>query len=278
MTMVGWGVSNGLMKVPTLKLGSAKAIWMRQLVMLLSLFAYSLFYTPIDVSNAYWFLLMVALGTFGYLPFLFFCEALKIGSIGLVNAVANSFPVITLILSHFFLGVQVSNAAVIGILIAVTGVLILSLSKKDRDINSKNYASKAIVFSLIASLLWGLFYTVVPIPNSHLDPITATFCLQLGTFLTSHIHMMAQKKKHNLSKKTLSYAVLAGIAGVVGSFSFYNALHYGSPSVVTAIAGSSPIVAAIFGSYVYRERVSRLEVLGILIAVFGVVFLSYARY
>jgi len=62
---------------------------------------------------------------------------------------------------------------------------------------------------------------------------------------------MTQEKKHNLSKKTLSFAFLAGISGVIGSFAFYNALHYGSPSIVTAIAGSSPIVAALFGNYVY---------------------------
>jgi len=121
--MTGWGISNGFMKVPTLKTGSAKAIWMRQLVMLFSLLLYSVFYSPIDLSNTYWIFLTIILGTFGYLPFLFFCEALKIGSIGLVNAVANSFPVITLILSHYFLAVPVSNAAIVGIFIATSGVL-----------------------------------------------------------------------------------------------------------------------------------------------------------
>lgn len=279
ITMIGWGTSNGFMKVPTIRIGSAKAIRLRQGIMLCLLISYKYFFDNHPLGDHYWMLWSVALGFVGYLPFLFFCEGLRIGSIGVVNAIANSFPVISAVLTSIFFGTQISFGSGVGIALTTLGVLILSLTQKKSHLKHEkgNHSVKAIIYALLACILWGGFYTVIMIPNSHLDPITLTLSLQLGTFFSSHLHSMMQNKKRNIPRHSLIFSFYAGVTAVVGSLCFYNALHLGNPGIATAIAGSSPIVGAVFGNVVYKEKSSKQEILGILVAVCGVVALSVLK-
>ena len=278
-TMTCWGISNAFMKVPSLRLGSAKAIRFRQIIMFSILLIYKATIETLEIANPTWTLIAFLVGVFGYLPFYFFCEAIRIGSIGVINAIGNSFPVISAILTYLIFGTKISAGGILGIAITTAGIVLLSISRNKHqttEIEAKT-RHKAILFSIIACLCWGGFYTYIPIPNQHLDVITLTISLQLGTLLSSHLHSMYQNKRRNVTKKTLKFLLLAGIFAVVGSLCFYTALHIGSPGIVTAIAGSSPFVVAIFGHFVYHERISKQEILGILVAVFGVAMLSLTK-
>jgi len=104
--MVCWGISNGLMKRPSLAIGSAHAIRFRQAVMsiiIIAIYFYSYNQHDKDIG---WYSVSFLLGMFGYIPFFFFCQALQIGSIGVVNAIGNSFPLVVSLLSVIFLELE----------------------------------------------------------------------------------------------------------------------------------------------------------------------------
>lgn len=279
VTMFCWGVSNGFMKVPSIRLGPSHAIRLRQFFMLLVLGIYVFLLKSESYPTSMWLIWTICLGLFGYLPFLFFCQALRIGSVGSINAIGNSFPIVTVILNSIFLGMEISTIMVLGMSLTCAGIGLLSFSRRGKNIQSNTgvYDFRPIFLALLACILWGVFYTIIPIFNTHLDPIPFTMCLQFGTFISAHIHSVLQGKRRNVPKKSLYFALAAGLFAVTGSLFFYTALHYGNSGVITAIAGSSPIIGALFGKFVYAEKGVGREYIGIAITVCGVIVLSLSR-
>lgn len=285
LTMVCWGISNGLMKRPSLMIGSARAIRVRQFVMIVCVGLIFFWGNGSFNEDVGWYAISFSLGIFGYIPFYFFCQALRIGSVGVVQAIGNSFPVVVAILAVQFLGLHLNLYQWAAIVIAISGVVLLSLGKQPKGANSHigeavAYSRQALVLSLLACFLWGLFFTGVQIPNSVIGYQAHTFCVQMGSFLGAEIHIrLSSIKKRNISRSTLYSGVLAGVLAIIGSLSFYKALSIGNAGIVTAIAGSSPVAASLFGACFLNERLRTLEIGGILLAVSGVVLLGlFAHY
>jgi len=137
---------------------------------------------------------------------------------------------------------------------------------------------KAFILSLLACLLWGIFFTSVQIPNSVIGYIPHILMIQMGTLFSAEIHIrLARLARRNISVKTLWSVIFAGFLAILGSICFYKALELGNPGIVTAIAGSSPVIGALFGYFLLNEKISRIETFGILLAVIGVILLSLAK-
>lgn len=285
-TMVCWGLSNGLMKRPSLAIGSARAIRFRQAVMTIVIIAIYFYSYNQHEKDLGWYSVSFLLGMFGYIPFFFFCQALQIGSIGVVNAIGNSFPLVVSFLSVLFLDLELKTEHWIGIIVTVLGVATLSLGQRpnsrkrtpEHSPMGTEMSLKAFILSLLACILWGVFFTSVQIPNSVIGFIPHTLMIQMGSLFSAEIHIrLARIPRRNISTKTLWGGFFAGFLAILGSISFYKALDLGNPGIVTAIAGTSPIIGAIFGYLVLKEKISRIETTGILLAVAGVILLSLAK-
>jgi transporter family protein len=269
------------MKRPSLAIGSARAIRIRQFVMTVIIIGIYIVYYDGPHPSIEWATLSLLLGLFGYIPFYFFCQALQIGAIGVVNAIGNSFPLVVSFLSVYFLNVHLTLHHWLGIIVIIGGVATLSLGKNPKK-NLSNLDSKihtrACLLSLLACLLWGIFFTSVQVPNEIIGYMPHTLLIQLGGLMSAEIHIIyGRLPKRNISWKTLSSGLWAGSLAIVGSISFYKALGLGNPGIVTAFAGSSPVIGALFGVIILKEKLTQTEVFGITLAVFGVIILSLAK-
>lgn len=260
-------------------MGSARAIRSRQIVMISFMIIFYGLSGDLFNQEARWYLVSLSLGIFGYLPFYCFCQALRIGSVGVVQAIGNSFPVVVSFLGVQFMGLSLSSPQWFGIFITIGGIALLSLGKMSGlEVYKKSPDfRKSILLSLAACFLWGIFFTAVQIPNSFIGFIAHTFCVQTGSFMGAELHILFSRiPKRNISRSSLWSGIIGGLLAITGSLSFYKAIGSGHPGVVTAIAGSSPVVASIFGVYVLKENMSRLEYAGVMLAVLGVVILGLA--
>ena len=154
------------MKYPSLTLGSPRAIAFRQAGMFLILLIINFFLNNLNFSSSdlYWIALTIALGVFGYFPFLLFCQALQSGAVGVVNSIGNSFPIIVVALSYFFLNLEISLPQLFGIILTTFGIVLLSvfsLPQKKLCCKSLYTSTQVTIFSLAACFLWGIFFTLV---------------------------------------------------------------------------------------------------------------------
>lgn len=264
------------MKVPSLAIGSARAIMMRQLWMILILIVP--FFSSFHDLQSFWLIVSILLGCFGYIPFYFICQAMQIAPIGIVNAIGNTFPLIVCFLSYYFFGVNLTILKWIGILLTVSGVFILSLFRegqsKHRSARDLGNAKLANIYAVFACLLWGIFFTLIQLPNKELGFVPLVFSAQLGTLISAYVHSRFSVNKRNIGRKALRGSIKAGVIGIIGSLCYYKALLIGNPSVVTGIAGCSPIVGALFGIYAYKERLVLAQWIGVVLSVLGVLLLK----
>jgi drug/metabolite transporter (DMT)-like permease len=276
VTAITWGISNGFMKVPSLAIGSARAIMMRQFWMIFVLLIP--FFVILPGLQQFWLVISLLLGCFGYLPFYFICQAMQLAPIGIVNAIGNTFPLIVSILSFYFYGIELTKLNWVGIVLTVSGVFVLSLFRenksKHRSAKDLLNARKANIYAILACLLWGIFFTLIQLPNKELGFVPLVFTAQLGTLISAFIHSLFISNRRNIGKKSLQGTMKAAFVGIIGSLCYYKALMLGNPSIVTGIAGCSPIISAFFGIYAYNERLLGIQWLGVLLSIIGVVLLK----
>ena len=88
--------------------------------------------------------------------------------------------------------------------------------------------------------------------------------------------LIRQKKKMVMSKRSVLYFVLGGIAGSFGQIFILSAFRFGKVTVVTPLAGTTPVFV-LFMTYLFlreTERINFLVVVGIISIFAGVVILS----
>lgn len=82
-----------------------------------------------------------------------------------------------------------------------------------------------------------------------------------------------QHKLHNIPKKELIFICLSGIATGASWLCYYRALQDGLASVVVPIDKLSILVSIGFSFIVFKERLSKKAVLGLILIVLGTLFM-----
>ena len=87
-------------------------------------------------------------------------EALKVENRSITGTIASSFPVFTVILSVFFLKEKIDFIHSLAIIITFIGLILCILDFKEIS-GGKKIISKGIIFALIASVSWGIYFAFV---------------------------------------------------------------------------------------------------------------------
>ena len=72
----------------------------------------------------------------------------------------------------------------------------------------------------------------------------------------------------------ITYGLLCGIATGVGTLGYFAALRNQNASVVTPLTGVFPVLTVILASVILRERLNKLQMAGMLLALASIVILS----
>jgi transporter family protein len=83
---------------------------------------------------------------------------------------------------------------------------------------------------------------------------------------------MRWKLDRNLGGAT--YGILSGVATGLGTLGYYAALHEQDASVVTPITGLFPLLTVVLAFIVLQERLNKVQVGGIVLALASIVILS----
>jgi drug/metabolite transporter (DMT)-like permease len=128
------------------------------------------------------------------------------------------------------------------------------------------------VLALLSSLLWGSADFFGGILSRRLPAVLVVACSQAAGLVAVAIVAVAAGK---LDTPTgyLPWAVAAGLTGVIGLVAFYAALASGTMGVVSPIAALGVVVPVLVG-FAQGERPGSLQVVGIVVAIAGVVLAS----
>ena len=217
---------------------------------------------------------------------LFFIGIDAIG-VGKATAVTCSYPLFVTVISVALLGESVT-VMTLSATIAVIAGLVLLRSRSIAQVEGSGATLKGLAASLGAAFLWGgsLVVTRWAVLESDLGPAAlnlwrALFFMPIswGWWSCRYLSMGGKDRPDffRTDGKSWIALVLAGaLALSIGGFSITKAMMLAPASLVSPIAATSPLIAAIWGRLLFSERLSPSQLLGVVLIIASSVALTFS--
>lgn len=200
-------------------------------------------------------------------------KAFALGKASIVAPLVTSYGVVTTLLSWAG-GEQINLIQLLCIALCVLGVILSSIHA-DPKIPHTTQASSSITYALLAAVFYGTSFWlqghfVLPV----LGPVTMLWLAYLVGLIV--LVLMVIKIKDGLKIPPLKNCMTltgASLMNLGGFSSFAWGAVAGSVSVVTVISTLSGGIAAILGYVFFKERLAKVQVLGVVLVLVGALVL-----
>lgn len=131
-----------------------------------------------------------------------------------------------------------------------------------------------LIPSICALIIWGFWGFFPKLASENMSPKSVSVYQAIGSLVVTLLLLVSMKFKIDFNGKGVSFAILSGVAGTLGSV-FYNiAAKNGRISVVVVVTAMYPIVTILLSVLLLNEKVSLKEVAGMVLAVSSILMIS----
>lgn len=201
-------------------------------------------------------------------------EALKYVPAGVAYPIIRLNAVIVIIFSVIFFDDRVSVCQVIGIILALTVIVILSRQAEDEKSSTVNMRRGFVLITvaLLSGAVASISSKFAAVHTNKMAFMALSYLLAtLFSFgLTKRKEPQEAKPSH---KDALFIGCVMGVINFVGFYSFLKALSLGPLSIIVSITGLHFVIAILLAVLIYREPLTPSRVLGILLTIAAVTFL-----
>ena len=200
-------------------------------------------------------------------------RALSKGDINKVVPIDKSSTVLTIILAVIFLGERVTVYKTLGVVFMAIGTLLM-IEKKDTEKKSEGegWLIYALLSAFFASLTTILGKIGIEGVESNLGTaIRTTVVIVMSFIMVAFTGKTGEIKK--IDKKELGFILLSGLSTGASWLCYYKALQDGEAGIVVPIDKLSILVTIAFSYIVFKERLSKKAMLGLVMIVFGTLVL-----
>lgn len=276
LAYVGWGVGDTI-SVRLFRKNNPSIITLSSgfYRILIWLILIPLFISEIKNITIIPFLFNLLAGLASGLGYYFFGKAAKVTNPSLVAAISGGWGVAALILSLIFLSEKITASQWIAILLVFVGLYLVTFSPKWVG-NRRIFADKGVVYALLAFLVWGICGAFLKIPARSygwywtsvimLIPYITVVLLETKNV---KINQLFHINDYKLFLLMVVFTVLADL-GYNGSLSLG-----GYVAITGTIAGSYATLSTFLTNLVYKEKMTKHQVVGVIISLIGIVLASY---
>jgi len=188
------------------------------------------------------------------------------------------------IFEYIVLSDKLNAAGVIGIIIATTGVIIMTI--KDVNFFIKNLFSKTTLIGLITGLFLGLSVVYFRAAALSLENISSNFekalstlffGLLIQTFILTIYLLIFEKSEFKKLYNNKFTSCLAGLSGFLATLSWFYAFTLIQSSFVRALGQIELLFSFVSSKYLFKEKLSKIEFFGILVFISGVSLMLLTR-
>jgi drug/metabolite transporter (DMT)-like permease len=281
-TAVSWGSADFLARFATRSVGSVRALlgmqtWGAIFVTLLLFFAHD--WGHLFDGSGWppwgWGILAGIINTFAMLALY---RAFEIGKLSLVGPVSGSYPALTVVLS-LFSGERLSAYRVLGIVAALSGVLLVACGEKPQKARENPEKSKGIAgfgWALAAALGFGMLFWLL---GTRIIPRTGALAtvwlirvtgalVTLAIVFTNKIPLRIRNKRTRAQVYTMGYFDTA-------AFALSNlGMRMEQVSVISVLGSLYGAVTVAFAAIFLKERIAPLQWTGIAAIFLGVALMN----
>lgn len=223
----------------------------------------------VDISiKSYIFLILSGMATGA--SWLYYFKALQLGDVNKVVPIDKSSTILTMVLAFIFLKEDITVPMVIGMIAIGLGTYLMIQKKEEeqKEVKNKAWLIYAVLSAVCASLTSILAKIGIENVESNLGTAIRTIVVLMMAWLIVFL-----QKKHGqvkkISKKSLLFIGLSGIATGASWLCYYKALHDGLASIVVPIDKLSILVTVAFAYIFLKEKLSKKSAAGLILITVG---------
>lgn len=223
---------------------------------------------PLPRDPALWW--AIPAGLIGLISMFLLYKGLAVGTMAILAPISATGVIIPVIWG-ILCGDDLSGLQLLGIGSAILGSILATMEKQR---NQKNkHLTKGIGFAVSAAVFIGLYLIFMDKAAAH-HPVWASMIMRSATFLFILPILWLAKLPMGVGRIHLPVIIMMGIVDTLAAFSFAIATSKGLLSEVAVISCLYPAVTAILSAVIVKERIQRVQSLGVLFAFTGVVLIS----
>jgi drug/metabolite transporter (DMT)-like permease len=209
-------------------------------------------------------------------------HALAVGPLMIVAPIVSSFAAVTVVLS-LLSGERPGTLQIIGIVVTIAGVVLAATAsgepERERQPSVDEHPStggpSGVVMAVGAAVLIGIGSWLVRFIIPSLGSGTTVLVVRVSELVALSLFFLASKRSFQLrSLSSLKWLLPIGLLDTLANW-FYNlGLLAGLTSIVSVIASLFSVVTVVLGYVISKERITRVQQVGILITLGGVALVS----
>ena len=129
-------------------------------------------------------------------------------------------------------------------------------------------------YALLGIFWWGLWGFLSKIGSERASPMQMQILFTLGMLPVAVGMLVQMRGKLDRDGGGITYGLLSGIATGLGTLGYYAALRDQNASVVTPLTGVFPVLTVVLAFVVLRERLNKVQMGGMFLALASIVILS----
>lgn len=287
LTAFLWALSSYFFAAATLRVGSVTVNFTRLLFSLV-LFCITIpvFSLPVNLS-AYQIVMLMASGVAGLvLGDSFFFKSLEYLTTRVSVLITSFSPGVSALLAFIFLGERLPFLSILGMLISLSGILIVvsSRSPHEEEHPKPGNAKKGVALAFLYTLgqASGLILLKFANEESEVNSMTATAVrifpavIILLPYFLMKVKTVNPKKIFNHDRKALyNVAAATVLSAYIGMALMFVAVTKTKIAIASTIMASIPLMQLVISKYLYKENLTWRSVIGAFITVGGMVLLFW---
>lgn len=222
-----------------------------------------------SISVRSWtFLILSGLATGA--SWLCYFKALQLGDINKVVPIDKSSVILTMLMAFIILHEEISATKAAGVVLVGAGTFLM-IEKKDVTEN-KSAKKSWILYAAGSAVFAGLTSILGKIGISEVESNLGTAIRTVVVLIMAWVMVLVTGKMNtikNIPKRELIFIGLSGLATGGSWLCYYKALQDGAASVVVPIDKLSIVVTVLFSYIVFKEKLSKKSLAGLLMIVAG---------
>ncbi len=273
--MFGWGVSDFIILGALDRLGKTKTLLIGYAAGFALLATGFLIFGGKFIYDANAVLYSFIVGFLHLAGLYMFYKGLQKGKMSLVSPIANSWPLIAILVGFVVFSQIPAANHLYGALLIMAGVALASArigkAKKGYKIN----LMKGVTEAFFAMGAWGLSLSLIKIP---VDGVGWPSAVILVTFwqliFIGGLFLLGKHKKTNTDNKAVAIAFLSGILLVIGDVAYNVSVTSENLSLVSPITSAAPVVTVVLAFLIRKERLQLAGYAGIISVMAGILTMA----
>ena len=206
-------------------------------------------------------------GFFGAIGLLFLYRALADGRMIIAAPITAVIAAILSVLFGVFINGKPDSWTLLGFIIAITAVWLIS--GDGQGIGKLN----ELRLPIIAGLSFGVFYLCLERASqtSLLWPMVAMRIVSISSFL---VYAIYSRQSWKPSQESITPIILSSILDTIGNASYVLSARLGRMDIAAVLGSLYPGATVLLAWVILKERISRIQIFGILLALGAIVILT----